>query len=92
MFDGIAPDYDRLNHLMSLGVDRTWRRRALREGKTSFLGLFGGVPEVRGETEWVAATDEKKRQLCLMMVNSKGVEETVTVRLKGHDFSVPSYR
>ena len=31
MFDGIAPDYDRLNHLMSLGVDRSWRRRALRE-------------------------------------------------------------
>lgn len=31
MFDGIAPEYDRLNHLMSLGVDRCWRRRALRE-------------------------------------------------------------
>ena len=31
MFDGIAPDYDRLNHLMSLGTDRNWRRRALRE-------------------------------------------------------------
>ena len=30
MFDGIAPDYDRLNHLMSLGIDRTWRRRALK--------------------------------------------------------------
>ena len=31
MFDGIAPEYDRLNHLMSFGVDRSWRRRALRE-------------------------------------------------------------
>ncbi|MBR4395734.1 MAG: class I SAM-dependent methyltransferase [Eubacteriaceae bacterium] len=31
MFDGIAGDYDRLNHLMSLGIDRTWRRRALKE-------------------------------------------------------------
>ena len=31
MFDGIAPDYDRLNHLMSFGVDRSWRRRALKE-------------------------------------------------------------
>ena len=31
MFDGIAPDYDRLNHLMSLGVDKCWRRRAIRE-------------------------------------------------------------
>lgn len=31
MFDGIAPSYDRLNHLMSLNVDRLWRRRALKE-------------------------------------------------------------
>lgn len=30
MFDSIAPDYDRLNHILSLGVDRIWRRRALR--------------------------------------------------------------
>ena len=31
MFDGIAEDYDRLNHIMSLGIDRSWRRRAIRE-------------------------------------------------------------
>ena len=31
MFDNIAPTYDRLNHLMSMNVDRGWRRRALKE-------------------------------------------------------------
>ena len=31
MFDGIAPSYDRLNHMMSLGVDRIWRRKAVKE-------------------------------------------------------------
>lgn len=31
MFDGIAPSYDRLNHLMSLNVDRLWRHRAVKE-------------------------------------------------------------
>ena len=31
MFDSIASDYDRLNHIMSLGIDRTWRRRAIKE-------------------------------------------------------------
>ena len=31
MFDRIAPSYDRLNHLMSLNVDKRWRREALRE-------------------------------------------------------------
>lgn len=30
LFDSIAADYDRLNHLLSLGIDRIWRRRALR--------------------------------------------------------------
>ena len=30
MFDTIASDYDFLNHLMSLGVDRGWRRKALK--------------------------------------------------------------
>ncbi len=31
MFDQIAPSYDRLNHLMSLNVDKLWRRHALKE-------------------------------------------------------------
>ncbi len=30
LFDSIAGDYDRLNHLLSLGVDRRWRRKALK--------------------------------------------------------------
>ena len=31
MFDAVAPTYDSLNHIMSLGVDKTWRRKAVRE-------------------------------------------------------------
>ena len=30
MFDNIAPTYDRLNHIMSLNIDRIWRRRVMR--------------------------------------------------------------
>ena len=30
MFNRIAPSYDRLNHLLSFGIDRLWRRRATR--------------------------------------------------------------
>ena len=30
LFDAIAPTYDRLNHILSLGIDRLWRRRSLR--------------------------------------------------------------
>ncbi len=37
MFDAIASRYDFLNHLLSAGLDRGWRRRAIRS-----LGLRGG--------------------------------------------------
>ena len=30
MFDTIAPRYDRLNHVLSLGMDRVWWNRAAR--------------------------------------------------------------
>ena len=29
MFDGIAPTYDFLNHLLSMGIDKGWRRKAV---------------------------------------------------------------
>ena len=31
MFDHIAPTYDRLNHVLSINIDKLWRRHALRE-------------------------------------------------------------
>jgi len=30
MFDNIAPRYDFLNHFLSFGIDKVWRRRAIR--------------------------------------------------------------
>lgn len=29
MFDNIAPAYDNLNHILSLGIDKSWRRKAI---------------------------------------------------------------
>ena len=31
LFDNIAPEYDRLNHILSLNIDKGWRRKAVRE-------------------------------------------------------------
>ena len=30
LFDNIAPDYDKLNHILSLNIDKGWRRKAVR--------------------------------------------------------------
>ncbi|MDO4758064.1 MAG: class I SAM-dependent methyltransferase, partial [Rikenellaceae bacterium] len=29
MFNRIAPTYDKLNHIMSMNIDRRWRKRAM---------------------------------------------------------------
>ena len=33
MFDNIAPTYDSLNHILSLGIDKIWRRQAIKRLK-----------------------------------------------------------
>ena len=49
MFDGIAADYDRLNHIMSLDVDKSWRRKALKQ-------IIG--PEVRDILDLACGTGD----------------------------------
>lgn len=39
LFDDIAPTYDRINHLLSLNVDRSWRRCAIAEAARVHPGL-----------------------------------------------------
>jgi demethylmenaquinone methyltransferase/2-methoxy-6-polyprenyl-1,4-benzoquinol methylase len=50
MFDAIAPRYDTLNHLLSAGLDRLWRRRAVRElhltGRERVLDLCTGTADL----------------------------------------------
>lgn len=40
MFDKIAADYDKLNHILSLNIDKIWRRKAVRE-------LVGDKPDAK---------------------------------------------
>ncbi len=49
MFDRIAPRYDLLNHLLSLGIDRRWRRalvEALANVRTTVLDVCTGTGDV----------------------------------------------
>jgi demethylmenaquinone methyltransferase/2-methoxy-6-polyprenyl-1,4-benzoquinol methylase len=55
VFEQIAPRYDLLNHLLSLNIDRRWRRRALRElgwataPEGRYLDLCAGTLDVGAE-------------------------------------------
>jgi demethylmenaquinone methyltransferase/2-methoxy-6-polyprenyl-1,4-benzoquinol methylase len=50
MFDAIAWRYDALNHLLSLGLDRRWRRRAVQElalsGRERVLDVCTGTADL----------------------------------------------
>ena len=37
MFNDIAPTYDKLNHILSLNVDKSWRRKAVKRLKKSVV-------------------------------------------------------
>src|SRR5262245_6257774 len=50
MFDAIARRYDTLNHLLSAGLDKRWRRRAVRElaftGRERVLDMCTGTGDL----------------------------------------------
>ncbi|MBI4888159.1 MAG: ubiquinone/menaquinone biosynthesis methyltransferase [Acidobacteria bacterium] len=50
MFDAIAPRYDLLNHVLSAGIDRRWRARAIASlqltGRETLLDVCAGTADV----------------------------------------------
>jgi demethylmenaquinone methyltransferase/2-methoxy-6-polyprenyl-1,4-benzoquinol methylase len=54
MFDSIAPRYDLLNHLLSAGIDRRWRKRAIDSlqlsGRELLLDVCTGTADVALES------------------------------------------
>ena len=54
MFDHIAPNYDFLNHFLSMGVDRLWRRKAVnivrKYGPLQILDVATGTGDFAIET------------------------------------------
>jgi demethylmenaquinone methyltransferase/2-methoxy-6-polyprenyl-1,4-benzoquinol methylase len=61
MFDNIAPKYDLLNHVLSLGIDITWRKKAIRilkkENPQTLLDVATGTADFAIEAK---ATGAKK--------------------------------
>ena len=75
MFDHIAPAYDRLNHLMSLGIDRLWRRR-------TGVDLSEGMMQVgrrKVEQAGLAARIDFQREDCEALTFADASFDAVTV-------------
>jgi demethylmenaquinone methyltransferase/2-methoxy-6-polyprenyl-1,4-benzoquinol methylase len=66
MFDAIAARYDLLNHLLSAGLDRQWRRRAIAalrlNGRETLLDLCTGTGDLAlAATEAADASRDARR-------------------------------
>ena len=55
MFDNISPKYDALNHILSLNIDKIWRKRTIRKLKKSNPGTILDIATGTGDFA-VAAT------------------------------------
>jgi demethylmenaquinone methyltransferase/2-methoxy-6-polyprenyl-1,4-benzoquinol methylase len=100
LFDNIAPTYDLLNHLLSLGRDFYWRRRAVQELK----GLEGRILDMATGTgdvaiEIIRQNDHPRRVFGLdfsepmikrarQKVFEKSLSQTITLSL-GDALSLP---
>ncbi|HET9361202.1 MAG TPA: bifunctional demethylmenaquinone methyltransferase/2-methoxy-6-polyprenyl-1,4-benzoquinol methylase UbiE [Vicinamibacterales bacterium] len=60
MFDAIAPRYDLLNHVLSAGIDRRWRRRMIASlrltGRETLVDVCTGTADVALEARRGAGT------------------------------------
>lgn len=71
MFDAIAGNYDFLNHLLSAGIDKRWRRKAIRSlqltGREQVLDLCTGTADLA-----IAALDARPGAATVLGVDFAG--------------------
>lgn len=94
MFGSIAPRYDFLNRLLSLGVDRMWRKYAVKRilwgNGSQILDIATGTGDVA--LEIAAQTDESVRifgiDFCAEMIEIANIKSSQTPYARRLSFSV----
>ncbi|MBO7265675.1 MAG: bifunctional demethylmenaquinone methyltransferase/2-methoxy-6-polyprenyl-1,4-benzoquinol methylase UbiE [Alistipes sp.] len=91
MFDNIAPTYDKLNHILSLNIDRIWRRRVMRivrrSQPKSIMDVATGTGDLaiamakRVEGAHILGVDlsEEMLQVARTKINRLALEERIEV-------------
>lgn len=90
LFDGISNHYDRFNHITSLGIDRQWRRQAVRSlpACADILDVAVGTGDLaiealrQGRAERVVGIDisDGMMQVAAAKLQRLGLQERVTLR------------
>ena len=93
MFNGIAADYDLLNHMLSAGIDNCWRRKAVREvfsgkNRTDILDMATGTGDFAialarkspagGRITGIDITSEMLAG-CMHKIEKKGLTEKISL-------------
>jgi demethylmenaquinone methyltransferase/2-methoxy-6-polyprenyl-1,4-benzoquinol methylase len=90
MFNNIAPTYDRLNHTLSLGIDRLWRNRAIDSLKpfapqeildiATGTGDFAILAAERLKPKHVTGADIslEMMEIAAHKANQQGLERTIS--------------
>lgn len=93
MFDRISPKYDALNHLLSLNIDRVWRRKTAREvakcQPRTILDLATGTADLaiamakRNPQAHIVGMDisEKMLEIGKTKIASQGLENQIELQL-----------
>ena len=104
MFDSIASTYDRLNHLLSLGIDHSWRKKVracLPEKKgIRLLDMATGTGDLliplsysNKIKEAVGADLSKKMlEICEKKINKTGLRKNKKIELRVEDLENLSFK
>lgn len=91
MFNDIAPTYDKLNHILSLEIDRLWRRRVVRilrrKGAKRILDMATGTGDlaidiakrVQGSSIFAADFSSEMLAIARQKIERQGLDERITL-------------
>ena len=91
MFDHIAPTYDRLNHILSLSIDKLWRRRVVKNvrrlGAKHILDMATGTGDlaiamarkIEGATICGVDLSPQMLEVARTKVSKLGLDERITL-------------
>lgn len=91
MFNDIAPTYDKLNHILSLEIDRLWRRRVVRilrrKGAKRILDMATGTGDlaidiahkIQGSSIFAADFSSEMLAIARQKIERQGLDERITL-------------